>query len=95
MNQLEIKELSLQFGGINALNGVSMDVRQGSIHAVIGPNGAGKTSLFNCMSGLYAPTGGEIFFEGQSLSGKKPHQIAGLGLARTFQNIELFGQMTV
>jgi branched-chain amino acid transport system ATP-binding protein len=95
MHQLEIKDLSLQFGGINALNRVSMSVGQGSIHAVIGPNGAGKTSLFNCLSGLYAPTNGEIFFEGRSLAGKRPHQIADLGLARTFQNIELFGQMTV
>lgn len=95
MNQLEIKALSLKFGGIAALNGVSMQVRQGQIHAVIGPNGAGKTSLFNCLSGVYPPTEGEILFEGRSLAGKKPHQVAGLGLARTFQNIELFGQMNV
>ena len=72
-----------------------MSVAQGRIQAVIGPNGAGKTSLFNCLSGVYKPTDGEILFEGRSLIRKKPHQIAGLGLARTFQNIELFGQMNV
>ena len=95
MNQLEIKDLSLKFGGIMALHQVSLSVVQGRIQAVIGPNGAGKTSLFNCLSGIYPPTDGEILFEGRSLIRKKPHQIAGLGLARTFQNIELFGQMNV
>lgn len=95
MNQLEIKDLTLNFGGIVALNRVAMGVVQGQIHAVIGPNGAGKTSLFNCLSGVYPPTSGEILFEGRSLAEKRPHQIAALGLARTFQNIELFGQMNV
>jgi len=93
--QLDLKDLSLEFGGILALNRVSMTVAQGQIHAVIGPNGAGKTSLFNCLSGVYHPTGGEVLFEGISLDGKKPHQIARMGLARTFQNIELFGHMNV
>jgi branched-chain amino acid transport system ATP-binding protein len=95
VNQIEIKELSLGFGGILALNRVSMSVPQGQIHAIIGPNGAGKTSLFNCLSGVYHPTAGEIFFEGLPFGHKKPHQIARQGLARTFQNIELFGQMNV
>ena len=95
MNQLEVKNLSLKFGGILALNRVSMSVSQGQIHAVIGPNGAGKTSLFNCLSGVYPPTEGEVLFEGLSLADLKPHRIAALGLARTFQNIELFGQMNV
>lgn len=95
MNQLEIKDLSLGFGGILALNQVSLSVPQGQIHAIIGPNGAGKTSLFNCLSGVYQPTAGEIFFEGFPFRHKKPHQIARQGLARTFQNIELFGQMNV
>jgi branched-chain amino acid transport system ATP-binding protein len=72
-----------------------MSVPQGQIHAIIGPNGAGKTSLFNCLSGVYHPTAGEIFFEGLPFGHKKPHQIARQGLARTFQNIELFGQMNV
>lgn len=95
MDQLEIKNLSLEFGGIVALNRVDMKVRPGQIHAVIGPNGAGKTSLFNCISGVYKPTEGGIFFEGKPVSHKKPHQIASLGIARTFQNIELFRHMSV
>jgi branched-chain amino acid transport system ATP-binding protein len=93
--QLEIKDLSLEFGGILALSGVSMSVTQGQIQAVIGPNGAGKTSLFNCLSGVYHPTSGDIIFEGGSLLHRKPYQVAKLGLARTFQNIELFGHMNV
>jgi branched-chain amino acid transport system ATP-binding protein len=95
MDQLEIKNLSLEFGGIVALHKVDMNVKPGQIHAVIGPNGAGKTSLFNCISGVYKPTEGEIFFEGKPVSKKKPHQIASLGIARTFQNIELFRHMSV
>jgi len=95
MDQLEIKNLTLEFGGIVALNRVNMMVRPREIHAVIGPNGAGKTSLFNCINGVYKPSEGEIFFEGKSISRKKPHQIASLGIARTFQNIELFRHMSV
>lgn len=95
MSQLEIKNLSLEFGGIVALNRVDMKVRKGEIHAVIGPNGAGKTSLFNCISGVYKPSDGNILFEGEPLLQKKPHQIASLGIARTFQNIELFAHMSV
>jgi branched-chain amino acid transport system ATP-binding protein len=92
---LEIKNLTLEFGGILALSGVSMSVNRGQIQAVIGPNGAGKTSLFNCLSGVYHPTEGDIIFEGVSLIHRKPYQVAKLGLARTFQNIELFGHMNV
>jgi branched-chain amino acid transport system ATP-binding protein len=95
MDQLEIKNLSLEFGGIVALNRVDMNVRQGKIHAIIGPNGAGKTSLFNCISGVYKPTEGEIFFEGKPITKKRPHHIASLGIARTFQGIELFRNMSV
>lgn len=95
MDQLEIKNVSLEFGGIVALNQVDMNVRRGEIHAVIGPNGAGKTSLFNCISGVYTPAEGDILFEGRSILKKKPHQIASLGIARTFQNIELFRHMSV
>ena len=95
MDQLEIKNLTLEFGGIIALNRVDMKIRQGQIHCVIGPNGAGKTSLFNCISGVYKPTEGEILFEGESVIHKKPHQIASRGIARTFQNIELFRHMSV
>lgn len=95
MDHLEIKNLTLEFGGIIALHQVNMKVRKGEIHAVIGPNGAGKTSLFNCINGVYKPIEGEILFEGNSILNKKPHQIAALGIARTFQNIELFRHMSV
>jgi branched-chain amino acid transport system ATP-binding protein len=95
MEHLEIKNLTLEFGGIVALQQVNMKVRKEEIHAVIGPNGAGKTSLFNCISGVYKPSQGDILYENQSILNKKPHQIAGLGIARTFQNIELFRHMSV
>jgi branched-chain amino acid transport system ATP-binding protein len=92
---LELQGLSLRFGGITALAGVDMKVRVGDVHAVIGPNGAGKTSLFNCISGVYEPSTGEILLEGTPITGRKPHEIAELGVARTFQNIALFSHMTV
>lgn len=95
MELLEIKKLSLHFGGIVALEHVDMTVKKGQLHAVIGPNGAGKTSLFNCLNGVYRPTGGDIFLEGKNITDLKPHQIARLGVARTFQNIELFANMSV
>jgi branched-chain amino acid transport system ATP-binding protein len=93
--QLVASDVHLHFGGVVALAGVSVSVRAGSIHAIIGPNGAGKTSLLNVFSGLYPITRGQISFEGKPLRGLRPHQIARLGLARTFQNIELFRGMTV
>jgi branched-chain amino acid transport system ATP-binding protein len=92
---LEIKQLSLSFGGIVALSQVDMSVKKGQLYAVIGPNGAGKTSLFNCLSGVYRPDSGDILLNGTSLLGMKPHKIGKLGIARTFQNIELFTNMTV
>ncbi|MFH1116498.1 MAG: ABC transporter ATP-binding protein [Pseudomonadota bacterium] len=95
MEILEIKDLSLRFGGITALANLNMTVKEGELHAVIGPNGAGKTSLFNCISGVYAPTSGKIFLRGKSISGIEPHEIAKHGIARTFQNIELFKNMSV
>ncbi len=95
MDLIEIKQLSLVFGGITALNKVQTRVKKGQIHAIIGPNGAGKTSLFNCLSGVYIPTEGDILLEGKSIVGIKPHKIAKLGIARTFQNIELFANMNV
>lgn len=95
MELLEIKSLSLNFGGIIALNDVGLTVKSGELHAVIGPNGAGKTSLFNCLSGVYTPTQGDIILEGRSILRLRPHQIAKLGIARTFQNIELFANMSV
>lgn len=95
MDLLEIRRLSLNFGGIVALHSVDMTIEKGLLHAVIGPNGAGKTSLFNCISGLYHSTEGDILIEGQSIVHLKPHQIAKLGIARTFQNIALFSNKTV
>jgi branched-chain amino acid transport system ATP-binding protein len=93
--QLLIDDLRLAFGGVVALAGVSLAVPEGQIAAIIGPNGAGKTSLLNSISGLYQPQSGRIDFEGTSLLGRKPHQIAQLGIARTFQNLGLFAGMTV
>ncbi len=95
MELLEIKALSLHFGGITALSDLDMVVKEGHIHAVIGPNGAGKTSLFNCISGVYHPSLGDILIRGESISHLRPHQIAERGIARTFQNIELFSNMSV
>jgi len=89
----QIEQLSLSFGGLRALDRIGMTVDQGEIFAVIGPNGAGKTTLFNCISGLYRPDRGSIFFKGTRLQQKKPDHIARLGIARTFQNIELFAHM--
>jgi branched-chain amino acid transport system ATP-binding protein len=94
MAELEIDNLTLRFGGLVVLDGVSLAVDKGELLALIGPNGAGKTSVFNCISGLY-PGEGSISFRGQSLLGKKPHDIAALGVARTFQHGELFPQMSV
>jgi branched-chain amino acid transport system ATP-binding protein len=95
MSQLAIDDVTLQFGDVVALLGVSLEVEQGTIHSIIGPNGAGKTSLLNCISRLYTPTQGRILFEGHDLTSFRPHRIAKLGIARSFQNIELFRGMTV
>jgi branched-chain amino acid transport system ATP-binding protein len=95
MPLLALDGLHLRFGGVAALSGVSLDVDAGEFLAVIGPNGAGKTSIFNCISGIYAPTRGRILFDGRDITGVKPHRRAALGIARTFQNIALFKGMTV
>ncbi len=92
---LDLKDINLHFGGIMALNDVSFDVREGEIFAIIGPNGAGKTSIFNCISGLYSPDSGQILFKGKNIVKMSPFKRAQLGLARSFQNIELFKGMTV
>jgi branched-chain amino acid transport system ATP-binding protein len=92
---LSIRQLSMRFGGVLAVNQVSFDVRQGEVFTLIGPNGAGKTTVFNLISRLYQPSGGQICFDGQQLTALAPHQIAGLGIARTFQNIELFENASV
>jgi len=95
MPQLEMQEVFLSFGGIKALIDVSLSVEKGIIHAVIGPNGAGKTALLNCINGVYHPDKGQIEFEGHDLTRMRPHEIARLGVGRTFQNVELFRNMTV
>jgi len=91
---LEIDNLSVRFGGLAALDSVSFDIRRGEILGLIGPNGAGKTTCFNAMTGVYRPSSGEVRLEGESLARKKQHAITRLGLARTFQNIRLWGDMT-
>jgi branched-chain amino acid transport system ATP-binding protein len=92
---LQVDDVHLSFAGIRALRAVSFDVGPGELFAIIGPNGAGKTSLFNCLSGLYRPQRGSIRFLGRQLVGAKPDRIACAGIARTFQNIELFENLTV
>ncbi|MGY8904282.1 MAG: ABC transporter ATP-binding protein [Burkholderiales bacterium] len=92
---LEVENLTLTFGGVKALRGVSFQVKEGSVTSVIGPNGAGKTSVFNTISGFYKPSAGSISFNGRSILGMTPPQRAALGLARSFQNIALFRGMTV
>jgi branched-chain amino acid transport system ATP-binding protein len=91
---LELRNLTMQFGGVKALDDVSIHVNKGEICALIGPNGAGKTTVFNVVTGVYAATSGDIVFNGVSILGKKRHVITKLGLARTFQNVRLFGDMT-
>jgi branched-chain amino acid transport system ATP-binding protein len=91
---LEVDHVTLRFGGVVALNDVSFSLRQGEIFGLIGPNGAGKTTAFNAMTGVYRPTSGEIRFNGASIVGKKKHEITRGGIARTFQNVRLFPEMT-
>ncbi len=92
---LSAKNLSVRFGGVLAVNDVSFDVRRGEVFTLIGPNGAGKTTVFNLISRIYNPTAGSIEFDGKLLTAQPPHRIAGLGIARTFQNIELFEHASV
>jgi branched-chain amino acid transport system ATP-binding protein len=92
---LKVDDIHMAFGGVRALLGVSLEVRRGEIFSVIGPNGAGKTVLLNCINGLYRPQEGRITFAGRDLAGLRPHRRARLGIARSFQKIELFRGMTV
>jgi branched-chain amino acid transport system ATP-binding protein len=92
---LAVSDVSVVFGGIIALNGVSFDMHQGQILGLIGPNGAGKTTLFNCLSRLYQPSAGDILLEGESILGRPPHRIAEIGIGRTFQNVALFPNLSV
>jgi len=91
---LELKNLTMKFGGVTALDSVNLDVYKGEICALIGPNGAGKTTVFNVITGVYQATSGEIVFKGESILGRKRHHITKFGLARTFQNVRLWGEMT-
>jgi branched-chain amino acid transport system ATP-binding protein len=91
---LEVDDVTLRFGGVVALDQVSFSLRKGEIFGLIGPNGAGKTTCFNAMTGVYRPTSGQIRFGGQNVTGRKKHEITRMGIARTFQNIRLFPEMT-
>jgi branched-chain amino acid transport system ATP-binding protein len=93
--QLQVQDIHIAFGGVKALQGVSLEVRKGEIFSLIGPNGAGKTVCLNCINGLYQPQEGKIFFEGKDVTRLKPYQRAKLGISRSFQKIELFKGMTV
>jgi branched-chain amino acid transport system ATP-binding protein len=95
MALLELDKVSLAFGGLKALSELDLKVEQGEIVSVIGPNGAGKTTVFNVITGVYKPTAGEVLFDGKSIGGKRPHKITGLGIARTFQSLRLFLNMSV
>jgi branched-chain amino acid transport system ATP-binding protein len=92
---LEVRDLTLRFGGVTALNGVSFTVGRGELFAVIGPNGAGKTSIFNCLNGVYRPQQGTITLAGRRINGRSPASIAAMGVARTFQNLGLFENLTL
>ncbi|OGS00425.1 MAG: ABC transporter ATP-binding protein [Elusimicrobia bacterium RIFCSPLOWO2_12_FULL_59_9] len=94
MPLLEIKNVSRHFGGLKAVHRVSFEIEPGQIFSLIGPNGAGKTTLFNCVTGIYGLTEGSILLQGQPVDGLKPHIVTSLGIARTFQNIRLFHEMT-
>ena len=92
---LRAEGLAIHFGGVKAVNGVSFDVQAGEVFTLIGPNGAGKTTLFNLISRLYRPTAGRLHFAGQDITALPSHRVAALGIARTFQNIELFEHASV
>ena len=94
MDFFKVERLGISFGGLVALEDINFAVKKGSIFAIIGPNGAGKTTLFNCINGIYKPSQGRILFKDKEIQGKKPDRVAKLGIARTFQNIELFSHMS-
>ena len=94
MPLLAANQVTKVFGGLTAVNRVDLEIEKKTIASLIGPNGAGKTTFFNCLTGLYKPEGGELLFDGQPLIGRRPDQITALGIARTYQNIRLFGTMT-
>jgi len=93
--KLAVTDLSMSFGGVSAIMNLSFELKEGEIFALIGPNGAGKSTVFNCISGIYRPNRGRIYFEGEEITHLRPHKVARKGIARTFQNIALFRNMTV
>ena len=93
MSFFQVRNLSISFGGIKALQRISFAIEKGEIYSIIGPNGAGKTTLFNCINGIYKPDAGDILFNHKQLRGLKPDRVARMGIARTFQNIELFNHL--
>jgi branched-chain amino acid transport system ATP-binding protein len=95
MSLLEVRNMNHYFGGLKAVSGYSLNLDPGQITGLIGPNGAGKTTIFNLITGIYTPTEGQVIFDGQVISGKKPNQIASMGLARTFQEMRLWRHMKV
>jgi len=95
MALLQLTNVTIRFGGLTAVDKVNLEVEEGSIQALIGPNGAGKSTMFNLVTGIYAPTEGEISFGGESIGGREPHRIAAKGIGRTFQNIRLFSTLSV
>lgn len=92
---LELQDVTIRFGGLTAVDQVCMKINNGTIRALIGPNGAGKSTIFNIVTGIYSPTSGKVLFKGQDITGLKPYVITSKGIARTFQNIRLFGNMPV
>ena len=92
---LKVEDIYLSFGGVHALNGVTFSVRHGEVLAIIGPNGAGKTCIVNCINGFYRPRKGRIYFQGNDITDKPPHKICTMGVARVFQNVELYTGLTV
>lgn len=95
MSLLEIKNLGIAFGGLKAVDGLNMEIEKGQLYGLIGPNGAGKTTVFNMLTGVYKPTEGKFLLDGENLTGHAPIQINGKGIARTFQNIRLFNDMSI
>jgi branched-chain amino acid transport system ATP-binding protein len=92
---IAIEDITVRFGGLTAVNRFAMNVQRGAIHALIGPNGAGKSTVFNCISRIYQPAEGRIVLDGEDITGLRPHVMAGRGVARTFQNLELFNELSV
>ena len=95
MSLLEINGLSKSFGGVHAVQNLEYTVESGKVHSIIGPNGAGKTTLFNMVTGVYAPTSGKAHFDGRDITGLPAHKLAALGISRSFQNLQVFFNMTV